>query len=93
MSDAPGCSPGDARTARAQPTYPEREIWLLTKNDLTVRLVLRVLDDGFELRVMNVNSSFVLSRTFRHGESGLDAQAAEWRQAFLDRGWTDAAPG
>ena len=76
-------------SAPTPPVYPEDELWSLVKSGHSARAVVVTMPHGQELRA-EVDGSLIRARLFRLGESGLDAEAVEWRSAFEARGWTQS---
>jgi hypothetical protein len=78
---------GRARTEPPRP--PEEVLWRLTKGPRVATATLKTWDHGYEVLV-HVDGELIISHVHRHHAlNALRAKVAEYKQAFIGRGWQE----
>jgi hypothetical protein len=70
---------------KEKPPVREVEMWVVTKDTRTLRCVARYLPIGIGLRLMQ-GEDFRRTEVHRDADA-VNAKAAEWKAALLERGW------
>jgi hypothetical protein len=70
---------------KEKPAVQEVELWRVTKDARELQCVARYVPSGLDLRLMQ-SDDFRRTELLKDAPS-VEARAAEWRTALLDRGW------